>query len=83
MNARIGERRNGIGVHFRDDLGRGLGRHKEAVPSRCRRLQATLRPLPSHRTGLPDYPNHLSDLPRPLPRRIERVLMSIASLIDG
>jgi hypothetical protein len=31
----------------------------------------------------PDYPNHLSDVPRPLPRRIERVLMSIASLIDG
>src|SRR5229473_1549702 len=27
----------------------------------------------------PDYPNHLSDVPSPLPRRIERVLMSIAS----
>src|SRR4051794_11752428 len=32
LNARISERSNGIGVHFRDDLGRGLGRHKEAVP---------------------------------------------------
>src|SRR5262249_46290790 len=27
----------------------------------------------------PDYPNHLSDVPRPLPRRIERVRVSIAS----
>ena len=26
-----------------------------------------------------DYPNHLPDVPCPLPRRIERVLMSIAS----
>src|SRR6185312_15065018 len=26
-----------------------------------------------------DYPNHLSDVPCPLPRRIERVQMSIAS----
>src|SRR6202795_4231968 len=26
----------------------------------------------------PDYPNHLSDVPCPLPRRIERVHMSIA-----
>src|SRR4249919_3715128 len=41
--------------------------------------EATLRPLPSHQTGLPDYPNHLSDVPCPLPRRIERVLLSIAS----
>src|SRR3954452_5575603 len=32
MNAWIAERGNGIGVHFRDDLRRGLGRHKEAVP---------------------------------------------------
>src|SRR6476660_932575 len=32
LNARISERGNGIGVHFRDDLGRGLGRHKKAVP---------------------------------------------------
>jgi hypothetical protein len=30
-------------------------------------------------TGLPDYPNHLSDVPCPLPRRIERVHMSITS----
>ena len=28
--------------------------------------EATLRPLPSHQTGLPDYPNHLSDVPCPL-----------------
>jgi hypothetical protein len=27
----------------------------------------------------PDYPHHLSDVPCPLPRRIERVLMSITS----
>jgi hypothetical protein len=40
---------------------------------------ATLRTLPSPMTGLPDYPNHLSDVPCPLPRRIERVLVSIAS----
>ena len=39
----------------------------------------TLRP-PSHQTGLPDYPNHLSNVPCPLPRRIERVHMSIALL---
>ncbi len=44
-----------------------------------RRLEATLRPLPSPLTGLPDCPNHLSDVPCPLPRRIERVLVSIAS----
>ena len=30
-------------------------------------------------TGLPHYPNHLSDVPCPLPRRIERVRVSIAS----
>src|ERR1700693_725786 len=40
---------------------------------------ATLRPLPSPSTGLPDYPNHLSDVPCPLPRRIERGRVSIAS----
>src|SRR6478609_748096 len=31
------------------------------------------------RSSAPDYPNHLSNVPRLLPRRIERVLMSIAS----
>jgi hypothetical protein len=41
--------------------------------------EATLRPLPSHQRVSPDYPNHLSDVPCPLPRRIERVLLSIAS----
>src|ERR1700680_994092 len=41
--------------------------------------EATLRPLPSHQTGLPRLPNHLSNVPCPLPRRIERVRMSIAS----
>ena len=40
---------------------------------------ATLRPLPSPRWVSPDYPNHLSDVPCPLPRRIERVRVSIAS----
>src|SRR4029453_9673802 len=39
---------------------------------------ATLRPLPSPRVS-PDYPHHLSDVPCPLPRRIERVRVSIAS----
>jgi hypothetical protein len=40
---------------------------------------ATLRTLPSPMMGLPDYPSHLSDVPCPLPQRIERVLVSIAS----
>src|SRR6476646_8645541 len=40
---------------------------------------ATLRPLPSPLTGLPRFTNHLSDVPCPLPRRIERVRVSIAS----
>src|SRR6267154_5442887 len=40
---------------------------------------ATSRPLPSPGRVSPDYPNHLSDVPCPLPRRIERVLLSIAS----
>jgi hypothetical protein len=44
-----------------------------------RRLKATLRPLPSPRRASPDYPNHLSDVPCPLPRRIKRVRVSIAS----
>ena len=34
---------------------------------------ATLRPLPSPGRVSPDYPHHLSDVPCPLPRRIERV----------
>ena len=38
------------------------------------------RKSPSARiTSSPDYPNHLSDVPCPLPGRIERVQMSIAS----
>src|ERR1700736_804252 len=41
--------------------------------------EATLRPLPRHQRVSPDYPNHLSDVPCPLPRRIKRVRMSIAS----
>jgi len=41
---------------------------------------ATLRPLPSPMTGLPRLPEPpFSDVPRPLPRRIKRVLVSIAS----
>jgi len=31
-----------------------------------------LRPLPSRMTGLPRLPDHLSDVPCPLPRRIKR-----------
>src|SRR6202048_125678 len=41
--------------------------------------EATLRPLPPPQRVSPDYPNHLSNVPCPLPRRIERVLLSIAS----
>jgi hypothetical protein len=40
---------------------------------------ATLRPLPSPPRVSPDYSNHLSDVPCPLPRRIKRVHTSIAS----
>jgi hypothetical protein len=40
---------------------------------------ATLRPLPRTGRTSPDYPNHRSDVPCPLPRRIERVRVSIAS----
>src|SRR6267154_1762760 len=40
---------------------------------------ATSRPLPSPGRVSPDYPNHLSNVPCPLPRRIERVRVSIAS----
>ena len=41
--------------------------------------EAPLRPRPSSKAGLPRYPIHLSGVPCPLPRRIGRVLMSIAS----
>jgi hypothetical protein len=45
-----------------------------------RRLKATLRPLPSPSDGSPPLTtNHLSDVPCPLPRRIERVHLSITS----
>src|SRR5215470_14856261 len=44
-----------------------------------RRLNATLRPLPSPATGLPRCPYHLSGVPCPLPRPIERVHLSIPS----
>src|SRR5262245_57921528 len=40
---------------------------------------ATLRRYPRIKRISPDYSDHLSDVPCPLPRRIERVLMSIAS----
>src|SRR5262249_53141969 len=44
------------------------------------RLTATLRPLPSPMTCLPRFPEPpFSDVPCPLPRRINRVLVSIAS----
>ena len=62
-------------------LRRGYRLHRSYDPVRLPSVpppKATLRPLPSHQTGLPDYSNHLSDVPRPLPRRIKRVLMSIS-----
>jgi len=40
---------------------------------------ATLRPLPSPTTGLPRYPHHLSDVLCPVPRRTERLHVSISS----
>jgi hypothetical protein len=40
---------------------------------------APLRPLPHHARVSPDYPNHCSDVPCPIPRRIERVRVSISS----
>jgi hypothetical protein len=55
------------------------GRMTLSDSRQCRRLKATLRPLPSHQTGLPRLPEHLSDVPCQLPRRIERVHVSIAS----
>ncbi len=39
----------------------------------CPPPDAMLRPLPSPRRVSPDYPNHPSDVPCPLPRRIARV----------
>src|SRR5258708_6969966 len=36
-------------------------------------------PASSHARISPDYPNHHPDVPRPLPRRIKRVRVSIAS----
>ena len=42
----------------------------------CRDVEAAT--LATRRVS-PDYPNHLSDVPCPLPRRIERVRVSIAS----
>ncbi len=49
------------------------------TPAGTAALMAALRPLPSCRTGLPRYPHHPSNVPCPLPRRIKRVHMSIAS----
>jgi hypothetical protein len=37
-------------------------------------------PNSKHRCSSPDYPNHLPDVPCPLPRRIERLRVTIASL---
>jgi hypothetical protein len=42
----------------------------------CRHVEADLVI-----NGSPDYSNHLSDVPCPLPQRIKRVHMSIASLL--
>ena len=41
--------------------------------------KTTLRPRPSTARVSPDYPHHPSGVPCPLPRRIERVRVSIAS----
>jgi hypothetical protein len=48
--------------------------------SRCgRHPEATSRPLPSPQRVSPDYPHHPSSVLCPLPRRIARVPVSIAS----
>jgi hypothetical protein len=44
------------------------------LPNRSRNVA-----YPRHQRVSPDYSNHLSDVPCPLPRRIKRVHMSIAS----
>ena len=46
---------------------------------RSRRPMSASRPLPLAATGLPRYPDHLPDVLCPVPRRIERVLLSITS----
>ena len=46
---------------------------------RAAAISAASRPRPSPRRVSPDYPHHLSGVPCPLPRRIERVHLSIAS----
>ena len=62
----------------------GITRHQRSYDPV--RLPPGLPCLPRHRSCdlrpkrvSPDYPHHLSDVPCPLPRRIERVLMSITS----
>src|ERR1700732_144045 len=44
-----------------------------------RRLSRRRGRYPRPRRASPDYPSHLSDVPCPLPRRIERVRVSIAT----
>jgi len=46
---------------------------------RGRRLMRRWGRCPRHQRVSPDYPNHLSDVPCPLPRRIAWVRVSIAS----
>ena len=46
---------------------------------RDRRLMRRRGRYPRHQRGSPDYPNHPSDVPCPLPRRIAWVRVSIAS----
>jgi len=46
---------------------------------RGRRLTRRWGRYPHHQRVSPDYPNHLSDVPCPLPRRIAWVRVSIAS----
>src|SRR5258708_33509330 len=52
---------------------------RKTRPLKPRSINCLIRLLPSHQRVSPDYPNHLSNVPCPLPRRIERVRMSIAS----
>jgi hypothetical protein len=55
------------------------GRTTLSDSRRCRRPKRRRGRYPRTKRVSPDYPNHLSNVPCPLPRRIERVRMSIAS----
>ena len=70
-----------------DDFGKAGRVYRETAeehmtPSdsrRDRRLMRRRGRYPRHQRGSPDYPNHPSDVPCPLPRRIAWVRVSIAS----